>query len=202
MRTITEIIVHCAAVPSDWRIDKPVEAQVAEIRRWHLARGWSDIGYHAVGHQDGSIGLGRDRDHDGDIWEEIGAHVAGHNRTTLGYCLIGGAGSKADDQFEDHFTEAQDKALRRWIADRLEQFPTIKKISGHNQYARKACPGFFVPDWWAREPVSRPAASQFDDVVNRMQAASDLNRAARVQLFKASEMSDAALHDLSRIDVA
>lgn len=202
MRTIDEIIIHCAAVPFDWLIDQPVEVQVAEIRRWHLARGWADIGYHAIGHQRGGIGLGRDRDHDGDIWEEIGAHVVGRNRTTLSYCLIGGAGAKADDQFEDHFSEAQDRDLRQWIADRLRQFPTIKKISGHNQYAAKACPGFFVPDWWTRKPVSKPGPSQFDDAVNRLQAASDLNRSARVQLFKASEMSDAALADLTRLGAA
>ena len=198
MRVIDEIIIHCAAVPKDWRINQSVEAQVAEIRRWHLARGWSDIGYHAVGHQNGAIGTGRDRDHDGDIWEEIGAHVRGRNSTTLGYCLIGGAGARADDRFEDHFSSEQDTALRGWIRDRLEQFPTISKISGHNQYAAKACPGFHVSEWWAQSPVTVPKTSAFSDAVNQMQAASDMNNAARLQLYRAAEMSDAALANVAQ----
>ena len=200
MRTINEIVIHCAAVPANWMIDKTVKEQVAEIRRWHLARKFSDIGYHSVGHQDGSIGDGRDLDQDGNIWEEIGAHVRGNNDDTLSYCLIGGAGSKADDQFEDHFTSAQDKALRDWIRDRLEQFPTITKISGHNQYAAKACPGFYVPDWWARKPIEVPNGSQFNDALNRARAADAMNEAARIQLYQAAQMSRAALDELAGLE--
>ena len=199
MRVIDEIIIHCAAVPKDWRIDQTVEAQVAEIRRWHMARGWSDIGYHAIGHQKGPIGAGRDRDHDGDIWEEIGAHVRSRNATSLGYCLIGGAGARADDRFEDHFTAAQGIALRGWIRDRLEQFPTITKISGHNQYAAKACPGFSVPDWWAKQPDLVPVSSAFSDAVNRAEAAADMNLAARVQLLRAAELSNAAVAEMAQL---
>ena len=35
-RRIDEIIIHCAATPRTWYADKSLDAQVAEIRRWHV----------------------------------------------------------------------------------------------------------------------------------------------------------------------
>jgi hypothetical protein len=41
----------------------------------------------------------------------------------------------------------------------LKDHPTIKTISGHNQYAAKACPGFSVPSWYAKaRPQPAPVA--------------------------------------------
>jgi N-acetyl-anhydromuramyl-L-alanine amidase AmpD len=118
---------------------QPLKAKVDEIRRWHRARGWSDIGYHYVIDRDGKISVGRPV-------EKTGAHVKGHNRGTIGVCLLGGHGSSADDEFSDNFTISQDKALWSFLAD-LKQKHSITKVSGHNQYAPKACPGFNVPIW-------------------------------------------------------
>ena len=39
-RHIDTIFLHCSAS------DNPEYDNVAVIRRWHLARGWSDCGYH------------------------------------------------------------------------------------------------------------------------------------------------------------
>jgi len=146
MRNIYEIVIHCAAVPADWRAGQSVEAKRDEIRRWHVdQRGWRDIGYHAVIDRDGSIAWGRPV-------EQAGAHVAGRNSNTLGVCLIGGAGSDANDKFRDHYTAEQERALSQIIADWKARFPTIKRVSGHNEYAAKACPGFRVQEWLAGRP--------------------------------------------------
>ncbi len=60
MREINEIIIHCTATNPNWYADRSVEDVVAEIRRWHVEeRNWSDIGYHAIIHRDGSVGYGR-----------------------------------------------------------------------------------------------------------------------------------------------
>ncbi len=48
-RSISEIIVHCTATPEG------KEYSVADIRRWHLKRGFSDIGYRYGFHLDGSF---------------------------------------------------------------------------------------------------------------------------------------------------
>ena len=76
---------------------------------------------------------------------EIGAHVEGHNRGTIGICLLGGYGASDDDRFEKNFTVAQREAVVRLIAE-IKARSAIRKVSGHNDYAAKACPGFNAQD--------------------------------------------------------
>jgi len=147
MRNIDEIIVHCAATPKGWRAGETTEQKVAEIRRWHTDKGWADIGYHYVIDEDGTVARGRPV-------EKAGAHVKGHNANSIGVCLLGGHGGSANDKFEDNFTQAQANALRTLIAGLKREYPSITKISGHNQYAAKACPCFNVPAWYARKPAA------------------------------------------------
>lgn len=120
--------------------DKPTREKVAEVRRWHISdRGWKDIGYHFLIDRNGTVALGRPID-------QVGAHTQGHNTGTIGVSLFGGFGSAATDKFSDNFTQEQDKALRGVIKE-LSTLYKITTVSGHNQYAAKACPGFNVPTW-------------------------------------------------------
>lgn len=129
--------------------EQGVEAKRDEIRKWHVEdRGWKDIGYHLVIDRDGTSAVGRDI-------SRIGAHTQGHNTGTIGICLIGGHGSSENDAFFDNFTKEQDRELRHRIALLKRQFPTINKVSGHNEYAAKACPGFRVQRWFAGESPAR-----------------------------------------------
>lgn len=145
MRQINEIIVHCSATRPDWMEGQPAIAKVQEIDRWHRGRGWAGIGYHFVIDRDGTV-------LDGRPIERTGAHVQGHNTGTIGICIAGGHGSAKTDQFSDHFTRAQDKALRALVARLRSEYPAIARVTGHNQYSSKACPGFYVPDWYAHAP--------------------------------------------------
>jgi N-acetylmuramoyl-L-alanine amidase len=151
MRKINEIIVHCAATRPDWMADKSVEAKCDEIRRWHVNdNGWRDIGYHYLIDRDGQVARGR-------ALEVVGAHVGGHNANSIGICLVGGHGSSMNDSFAQHYTDAQDQALRVLINELQIRIPTIRKISGHNDYTKaKACPGFNVARWLANKPAQRP----------------------------------------------
>lgn len=137
---VDEIVVHCAATHPDWMRGQPLTAKRKEIDRWHREeRGWRKIGYHHLIDRDGAILPGRAE-------SEIGAGVEGHNRGVIHICLIGGAGSAATDQLERNFTAAQDRALRGLIhAIRAET--AITRITGHNDHAAKACPGFVVRNW-------------------------------------------------------
>lgn len=151
MRALNEIIVHCSATRADWMQGQSIGAKVAEIKRWHTAkppvgRGWNDIGYHFLIDRDGTVAAGRPLG-------TIGAHVQGHNTGTIGICLLGGHGSSKNDDPRDNFTDLQLTSLRGRIKLLMEQYPTITKISGHNQYAAKACPGFHVPTWWKSVPA-------------------------------------------------
>jgi hypothetical protein len=137
---VDEIVLHCSATPREWMREKTFRERFEEIRRWHMKdRGWRNIGYHWVIDRDGKILPGRTE-------SEIGAHVVEKNAGTLGICLIGGHGSSSRDRFEDHFTAAQDAAARSLI-DEIRVRTRIARISGHNEYAKKACPGFTVADW-------------------------------------------------------
>ena len=74
-RYINEIIVHCTAT------QEGREVTVSEIRQWHKARGFSDIGYHYVIHLDGTMELGRDVD-------ISGAHCTNHNAHSIGVVYV------------------------------------------------------------------------------------------------------------------
>lgn len=137
---VEEIVVHCSATRPDWIANATLAEQRAEIRRWHVEdNGWSDIGYHWLTGRDGSILAGRPE-------TVIGAGVEGHNRGVIHICLIGGAGSSETDPFSRNFTQRQDVSLRQLIQG-ISMRTGIKRISGHNEYAAKACPGFNVPGW-------------------------------------------------------
>lgn len=136
---VREIIVHCSATQPDWMAGRPIAEKLAEIRRWHKANGWNDIGYHWIIDRDGKVLAGRAEN-------IIGAHTIGKNTGTIGTCLIGGYGSAETDAFGKNFTTQQDITLRQMI-EAISSRTGIERISGHNQYAAKACPGFNVPAW-------------------------------------------------------
>ena len=77
MRQINKLIVHCSATREGQNVT------VDTIRDWHLARGWTDIGYHFYIDVEGNIQKGRDI-------AKIGAHTKGQNRNSIGICYCGG----------------------------------------------------------------------------------------------------------------
>ena len=181
MRPINEIIIHCTDTPPSWGATLTPQQQVDEIRRWHVEdNGWKDCGYHYVLTRDGTVVKGRPVD-------QVGAHVKGHNTGTIGVSLVGGKGGSADDTFSQHFTDAQNDALRNLIDALRRDFPAIKKISGHNEYAAKACPCFRVAAWkdYAPAPTPRNNVSQSKTV-----------QASAVQIVSASTAAAGAIASL------
>lgn len=137
---VDEIVLHCSDTRPDWMSAHSFNERYRELRRWHMQdRGWSDIGYHWVIDRDGELMPGRAE-------TTIGAGVLGHNRGVIHICLLGGYGSAETDQFAEHFTADQGLRLRDLIAD-VQSRTRIIRISGHNEWAAKACPGFHVPAW-------------------------------------------------------
>lgn len=127
MRTINEIIVHCSATPEGR------DFTVAQIRQWHLQRGFRDIGYHYVIYRDGTIHTGRPV-------AQAGAHCTGHNAHSIGVCYIGGV-AKDMKSPKDTRTEAQKKSLLQLLRLLKKKYPQAK-IYGHRDFAAKACPSF------------------------------------------------------------
>jgi N-acetylmuramoyl-L-alanine amidase len=145
-RRINEINVHCSATRPDWFAGKTAAAKVKEIKRWHVEQnGWGDIGYHYLIDRDGEIVEGRPV-------QRTGAFEPKVNATAIGVCLLGGYGAAATDVFEKHFTPEQDAALRTLIEQLQDEQPGIAKVTGHNDYSSKGCPGFKVDRWLAHKP--------------------------------------------------
>lgn len=129
-RSITEVIIHCTATPEGR------DVSVETIRGWHKAQGWKDIGYHYVVKLDGSLEPGRPE-------AQIGSHVAGHNTGTLGVVYVGGVAADGKTP-KDTRTPAQKAMLMETVKALIAKYPTIRKVTGHNEYAAKACPSFNV----------------------------------------------------------
>ena len=125
-RTINEIIVHCSATVEG------KDYTTADIKKWHLARGFSDIGYHYVIYRDGSIHAGR-------YINIRGAHCTNHNAHSIGVCYIGGLDK--NNKPKDTRTDAQKKSLLNLLTQLKKLYPKAT-IHGHNEFSNKACPCF------------------------------------------------------------
>ena len=110
MRHIDSIVIHCSDTPAGRNVT------AADIRSWHKARGFVDIGYHFVITLDISIGI----------------------------CYIGG--KTADGRsYADTRTDAQKVALHSLVTRLRKQYGIpADRVFGHRDFAPKACPCFDV----------------------------------------------------------
>ena len=144
MRKINKIVVHHAVTkrtPIDLRTLQPEMNKmitVKNVRQWHLARGWRDVGYHYFIRQDGVIEVGRPL-------HQRGAHVRGHNKDSIGICLAGGLSD--DEQPVNNYTTQQMESLGKLLDDLILLFPGAT-ILGHKDLDKKKpyCPMIDVQD--------------------------------------------------------
>lgn len=143
-RSMHTIVVHCSATKEG------VNYTSKDIKKWHLAKGFKDIGYHFIIMLDGTIEIGRPLN-------KIGAHVANANTGTIGICYIGGLDSNGKPK--DTRTDAQKESLKE-LLDILKENIAIRDIKGHRDYSKdlngngkidkheyiKMCPCFEVSD--------------------------------------------------------
>ena len=125
-RSINLIVVHCTATIEG------KDYSVAEIRRWHIKRGFSDIGYHYLIGIDGTLREGRNVN-------LSGAHTAGKNAHSIGVCYVGGLDK--NHKAKDTRTPAQKATLLQLLKDLKKMYPKAT-IHGHREFANKACPCF------------------------------------------------------------
>ena len=128
MRKIDEIIIHCTATVEG------KDYHVADVDKWHKARGWKGIGYHYLITLDGTIEKGRPE-------AEVGAHTVGHNAHSIGICYVGGVDKYM--KTKDTRTDAQKEAMWELLRQLLIKYPNAN-IHGHNFYSTKSCPCFCV----------------------------------------------------------
>ena len=143
MRTIDHVIIHTAAAA---RNGKAVDCSAVEIRAWHRAKGWRDIGYHWVVRMTGAVETGRPE-------AQAGAGVLGYNAHTIHICLSGHGDVEAP-------TTAQRAAAVRLTAQVLRRYGLVDafranpcRVLGHREVwlmrlvptpICKTCPGRLV----------------------------------------------------------
>lgn len=167
-RSTDYLVLHCSATPPK------LDIGVNEIRQWHKAKGWNDIGYHYVIRRDGKVEPGRPEN-------QVGSHVKGHNANSMGVCLVGGTDARQKPQ--DNFTAQQWASLQTLLMRLTGRYPRAV-ILGHRDFpgVAKACPCFNAIDW--ARGLGLPAARPM-----RVVTASML-RAIRVEIEDSDEQDD------------
>ncbi len=153
-RSTDKVVWHCSATPPAQDIG------AGQISIMHKARGWDNIGYHAVIRRDGRLQLGED-------WKLWGAHALGINATSFAICMVGGVDE--DNNPENNFTEAQWATAKLVFEFVSFLYPDAEHV-GHRDLSEdtdgdqrimhwefmKDCPCFSVKQWLDNdlEPVS------------------------------------------------
>lgn len=118
-----EVILHHAEASS---------ATVWDINDWHLANGWTGIGYHYYIRKDGSVYRGRPE------WA-VGAHATGHNDRSIGICCEGA-------YMTETMPAAQLASLKALLRDIMGRYGTMP-LKRHRDVNATSCPGDRFP--WA-----------------------------------------------------
>jgi N-acetylmuramoyl-L-alanine amidase len=137
VRSVNKIILHYLG-PGSGAAFTTAKSAVKAVTQWHMAQGWSDIGYHWVVTQNGDVAKGRPE-------ETVGAHAYGANTGSIGIlCCIG----VEDKSVPEKMLEACSKV----VADVAERFgvPLDRAhVIGHKDVPGEggatACPGQLYP---------------------------------------------------------
>ena len=145
--TFKYITVHCSATQNTPSINTDV------IRKWHLNRGFRNVGYHFIIPTEHLVEQGRS------LYVQ-GAHVRGHNKYNIGICLVGGVDK--DGNSEMNFNKYQLNYLRNLIEALKDTYDIPdENIKGHRDWSpdinldgviqkrewTKSCPCFDVQHW-------------------------------------------------------
>lgn len=110
---------------------------IEQVRAWHLAKGWDDIGYNWFIEKDGKVKKGRD--------EKIqGAHTVGYNTKSIGVCFAG--------NFDATYpTKEQEEGFKFFYRELVKRYSNITpdKVYPHRKFAVKTCYGNKLGDEWA-----------------------------------------------------
>lgn len=117
-RKVTKIFLHCSAS------DNPAHDNAATIKKWHIERGFSNIGYHFYIRKDGTLEEGRNL-------EVVPAAQQNHNSGSIAICCGG---------LKD-FPPKQMSALIKLCNEIHAELPDAT-FHGHCEVSNKACPVF------------------------------------------------------------
>jgi len=119
----TIVMHHTASAP---------DVTAETIEQWHIARGFSTIGYHFLVLRNGLIQVGRDVD-------KIPASVKGHNKGTVAFAVVGNFSIESCPTRLD----PQARATGLLIAKLMSQYLDAD-FKFHRELTSTECPGNFL----------------------------------------------------------
>ena len=110
-------------------------------------RGWRQVGYSDIIHLDGMVEnlVPYNNDQYVDPWEMTNG-VASINAIARHVVYAGGTEKHNLSKGKDTRTQEQRAALSLYVIKTLQAHPSIY-VAGHNQFDKKFCPSFNVPEW-------------------------------------------------------
>lgn len=121
IRKISKVFIHCSAS------DHAAHDDISVIRKWHLDRGWSDVGYHYFIKKNGDLQLGRDL-------ERTPAAQRGFNLWSIAICVHG--------LEKNLFTVEQFETLKSLCGLIKVAYNNEVTFHGHCEVSSKTCPVF------------------------------------------------------------
>lgn len=197
-RTVHTIFLHCSAS------DNPAHDDRSVMKKWHLARGFSDIGYHFFINKNGNIQEGRSI-------ESTPAAQQGHN---TGSIAISCHGLKIEN-----FTREQLESVKALCEAIVGGYDKKIRIRGHCEVSSKSCPVFdyktllnldesgYMPTSSADqstldtifETISDTVSSTFSEALSRINKPALAPGANSIQLFDRGDKVLALQKVLNRI---
>lgn len=128
---IKYLIIHHTATARD-------KTTFSAVKRYHVSKGWGDIGYHYFITADGKVWPGRSED-------TIGAHARSSNMNykSLGICLTG-------NFMKEVPTYEQLQSLHDLLLKLMKKYKISREnVLGHREVPKSAtaCPGDFLLEW-------------------------------------------------------
>lgn len=134
-RKVTQCFIHCSADSNSKNDD------VSVMARWHLQRGFAEVGYHYFIKKDGTLQEGRNIEEIPAAQNEfktINGIKIGGNTNTIAICLHGGGGNPPINDF----TQEQYKTLKNLCKSINNAYNGKITFHGHCEVSSKACPVF------------------------------------------------------------
>jgi N-acetyl-anhydromuramyl-L-alanine amidase AmpD len=155
---IQYLIIHHTATARD-------KTTFAAVKRYHVSKGWGDIGYHYFITADGKVWPGRSEN-------TIGAHAraSSMNYKSLGICLTG-------NFMKEVPTYEQLQSLHDLLLKLIEKYKISKdNVLGHREVpkAATACPGDFLLEWiekFRKEKSEVKTSPQIAKVIDHLEQA-------------------------------
>lgn len=133
-RRVWCVFLHCSAS------DRPEHDYPLVMEKWHLERGFKEIGYHFFIQKDGTICEGRSL-------EKVPAAQAGHNTGSIAICCHG--------LEKDKFTAEQRASLYALCHQLNRLYQGGLSFHGHCEVSAKACPVYDYKAWLRLDAAGR-----------------------------------------------